>query len=147
MNKKKIQKHLSTLFVPRDNGLNGVCFRTEYMNKDNEAYPVQQAVSEAQRKSGLSFDFSYTIAKIACNILADTDDWSDDDVITEAIDGQVPIYTYYIMEIYQSNNWAVDEARQEFGSVDSSKDAQMAWYSQISQMVANIKENLQEIAE
>lgn len=147
MNKSEIKDILSRLFVPRSEGLEGVCFRDEYMDKANKAYPVYQAVSDAQRESDLTFDFSYNIANRAVDILSELEDWENDD-ITEAVDASCPIYTAEIMAIYQGNHWAVDEAIQELGSgEDSLKNALYGWYRQIEQMTEAIRSKLAEIVE
>lgn len=149
MNKEKVKKYLASLFTTgKGNNEDDVIivFQDEYMHRENaEKYAIYKAVSGAQHNSGLSFDFSDEISSRAVDVLVEVDDWEDDDAITEAIDGQIPIYTHDIMKIYQSDSWAVDEARKEFGSDNSEKDAQMAWYSQIRQMVYVIKENLMEV--
>ena len=145
---QEVTKILSDMFIPRDKGLEGKCFKSEYMNKEHEAYPVQQAVSDAMRNSGLTFDFSYLIAEKACDILVEVDDWEDEDAITESVDAIMPVYTSDLMEIYASNSWAVDAAMEEMGNgKDSASNAQMAWYMQISQMVEAIKGNLSDIIE
>ena len=146
MTKKQVQKILSDMFVPRSNGLDGKCFRIEYMDKENEAYPIQQAISEAQRESGLSFDFSYVIAKKACDILAELEDWKDEDAITEAVDAIVSVYTHDLMQIYASDSWAVDEAVEDMGSGgDSITNAQYAWYRQIESMARDITQRLDDV--
>jgi len=147
MNKETVKKYLSEMFVPRDEPLEGVCFRSEFMNKEHhEAYPIQRIISNAQRESGLSFDFSYEIASRAVDVLSNVDDWEDDDAITEAVDSSVPIYTYDLMKIYASDSWAVDETREEMGTAENSeKQAQWAWYAQIESMVQSIKSKVEEI--
>lgn len=151
MNQKQVRDILRKMFVLRDgkteNDDDSKCFRQEYMQKTASEYPIQEAVSDAMHNSRLSFDFSYIIGEKAADILAEVD-WDDDDAITEAIDSAIPVYTNELMQIYVADNWAVDEAVNEFGNdEDSSKNAIMAWYSQIRQMVEKIKNNLAEIIE
>lgn len=143
MNINDIKKVLGDLFVPRDNDLEGVCFNYDFMNKDNaDKYAICQAVSNVMHESGLTHNFSYEIASRAVNILGEVEDWTDDDTIRELVDSYIPIYTGEVMEIYQSNSWAVDEAVKEFGNNDSDSNAKMGWYMQISQMTDNIKSSL-----
>ena len=147
MKRDLVIEYLGKLFVPRDNR-DGVAFRTEYMNHAHEAYEVQQAVSKAQMHSGLSFDFSYSVAEKAVDVLLTVDNWNDDDALREAIDSNVPIYTGEIMEIYQANAWVVDEACEELGNTGNSSDnAMRGWYMAIERMVQAIKGNLEAIIE
>lgn len=147
MQKKEIQKHLDALFTTskRDDDSEYIHFTSEYMRPEHEGYAVYQAVSDAAHDSGLTHDFSYEISSRAAQCLIDVEDWdeSHDDAMREAIDSSVPIYNSDLTTIYTSNSWAVDEAREEYGSQDSIKDAQMAWYSQISAMVYAIRTNLE----
>lgn len=146
MNKENIKDILSKLFVPRAEGLEGVAFRSEYMKSDSDAYEIYNIVSDAQRSSGLSFDFSYKIASIAVEILSSAADWEDEDSMRQAIDYSVPIWTSELMEIFKQDSWAVDDARKEYGpGQDTTRDAQMAWYFQIEQMAAIIKNGLDEL--
>ena len=147
MEKSKIKEILSTLYVPRAEGLEGKCYRSEYMMDEHEAHAIYEAVSSAAFDSGLSHGFSYEIGERACGILADLDDWDDDDSITEAVDGAVPIYTHELMKIYASNHSAVDEAVNELGDnhEDSVQNAKMAWYLEIEKMVRAIKSNIEAI--
>ena len=151
MTEAQVRHILGKMFVLREDKKEGdddaKCFRQEYMDENAPEYPIQQAVSNAMGDSELSFDFSYIIGEKAADILAEVD-WDDDDAITEAIDSAIPVYTNELMQIYVADNWAVDEAVNEFGNdEDSSKNAMMAWYSQIRQMVEKIKNNLAEIIE
>lgn len=145
-----IKKALSDLFVVRDEKEDPpvLCFNSEYMNRDNaELHQIYEIVSNAMHDSGLTHGFSYEIASCAVNVLDEVEDWEDDDALQESIDSYIPIYNSEITGIYQSNSWAVDEARQEYGAVDSIKDAQMAWYKQISSMVYAIKSALEDTAD
>lgn len=146
MNKTEAKNFLSTLFVPRDHALKGVAFRSEYMKEGSEAYRIYDIVSQAQHESGMTFDFSYVIAKSVCDILSNLDDWDDDDDLGDAVDAEVPVYSSELMEIFESNSWAVDEAIEEYGKgADVEKDASAAWYSLIRTMVIVIRDGLQEI--
>lgn len=133
------------MFIPRDKGLEGLCFRSEYMKKDSEAYPIQQIISTAQHDSGLSFNFSYEIASRAVDILAGQDDWEE---ISEAVDSSVPVYNSDIAEIYSANAWAVDDAINEFGAsddADSIQRAQLGWFYAIENMARSIAGELEEL--
>lgn len=146
MQKQEIKATLNALFVPRNKGLEGVCFRMDFMNKENASYPVYKKVSEAMHDSGLSHDFSYEIANIAVDILTELRDWENDDQITEAVDGAVPIYTHDLMRIYTSDSGAVDEGAEELGTDgDSVARAQAGWYIAIQHMVNDIKNRLGEL--
>ena len=147
MKKEEALKYLGSLFVVRDEKEEPkvLCFRSEYMNKENPAYPIYEAVSDAMYDSWLTHSFSYQIASPAVDILTEVEDWEDEDALREQIDSYTPIYNGEITEIYSDNSWAVDEARQEFGSQDSIQDAQMAWYQQIEQMVSAIKSKLEDL--
>ncbi len=152
MTKSQVKKYLSTLFVPRAADLKGNAFRSEYMDKAHAAHSIYQAVSEAQRLSDLTHDFSYEISERAVDALlsADNDygakDWNDDDNLQECTDGQVPCYTGELMEIFQSNSWAVDEAVNEFGhGENSTSDAGLAWERQIQQMAFAIRTALNDL--
>jgi hypothetical protein len=148
MNEKRAREILARLFVPRAGGLEGEVFRSEYMKEDAPEYAVYEAVSNAQRDSGLTFDFSYEIGSRAANILAEAEDWTDDDDIRERIDSSVPIYTHELMQIYASDWGAVDEAREELGPGENSeREAAMAWYMLIERMVYAIRGNLAEVCE
>lgn len=136
---------LSSVFTTvkiQDTNEERTCFQSEYMSEDSgDKYEVYRNVSDAMHDSGLTHDFSYEIASRAVQILAELADWDDMDAISEQVDSSVPIYNGEITEIYTANSWAVDEARESMGAVDSIKDAQMAWYSQIEQMIEAIKGN------
>jgi hypothetical protein len=150
MTKQKAIELLGTLFETSksNTGENGTIrewthFRTEVMQKDNEAYPIYQAVSNVAFKSELTHGFSYEITTRACDILAEAEDWDNEDDIQERIDSAVPIYNSELMEIYLANWWAVDEARTDMGAQgDSVKDAQAAWYYLIEMFVTAIKYEL-----
>ena len=129
------------------------CFKADYMSQFigntstlNEKYPIYQAVSEAMRTSGLSFDFSYSVAQKAVNVLTHLEDWEDrDGMNSEYIDSEVPVYNHELMQIYLSDWWAVDEVAEEFGDIhDTMQGARMAWFKQIEQMVEAIINNLKE---
>ena len=143
----EIQEALNDVFVlvDKDKPTERFCFSNEYMKTENTVpYSIYQAISDVQQASGLSFDFSYVIAKKAVDILAELEDWDNDDAIAEAVDGSVPIYTNELMTIYAHNGWAVDEAEAELGfGGDTSMDrAKGGWYLQIQQMTQAIKTNL-----
>lgn len=144
---KKILAGIFETITIKEDEEERIIFKPSAMDKTNKEYPVFKAISDAQHNSGLSYDFSYLVADKAVNILAELENWKDDEAITEAIDACIPVYTYDLMKIYQSNNWAVDEANEEFGisNKGTESQAQMAWYKQISEMVASIKENLKEV--
>lgn len=153
MNIETIKKLLADVFVPRAEGLEGVAFRAEYMDKNNLSspldegkYAIYQAISEAQRESGLTFDFSYDVAKRAVDALLSVEDWDDDEALFEAADRETPIYNAELMEIYQANWWAVDEARADGGQeMDSVRAASVAWNMRIVGMILAIKENLSKL--
>ncbi len=148
MKQKKMRDILARLFETskRDNGEEYIHFRTDVMDKASDAYPVYQAVSDAAYDSGLSHGFSYEISSRAADILAESEDWDNDDDIIEAVDSSCPIYTGEIMQVYISDSWAVDEAGEEYGNEgDSTKRAQMAWYMLIRNMVQSIRTNLEAI--
>lgn len=147
MNKETIQKYLGKLFVPRSNGLEGVCFRSEYLDKSGGENPVYRIVSDAMHDSGLSFEFSYEIASRAVDILAGQDDWEE---ISEAVDSSVPIYNNEIAEIYNANAWAVDDAINELGTgndADSIQRAALGWYYAIDNMTRSIASKLEDIVD
>ena len=148
MDQNKKREVLARLFETskRENGEEYIHFRLDVMDKENEAYPVYQAVSDAAYNSGLSHEFSYEITSHACDILAEAEDWDNDDDITERVDSAVPVYTSELMQIYTADSFAVDEAADEYGNEgDSTKRAQMAWYSQIRDMVSSIRANLETV--
>src|SRR3990167_9698448 len=145
MKLQEIKKSLNDVFVlvDKDTEKERYCFNDEIIKKENANYPIYEAISNAMHESDLTFNFRYQIATKAVDILADLEDWENDDAITESVDSSVPIYTSELMEIYQSNNWAVDEAAKEMGGgEDSTQNAQYGWYNQINQMAAVIKNNL-----
>ena len=144
MNIERMKEYLSGLFVPRKEGLEGVCFNGEYMDKRSEAYEIYRAFSDAQQNSGLSFDFSYNIASKVCDILINCEEW---DVADESINEYLPIYTAEIMEIYKADSGTVDEACEELGEGDSVARALNGWYLSISNMLHEVKEKLTEIIE
>lgn len=156
---KQIQAHLARLFTTRaeanpDNEDmkedDTIIYDSEYMNRDNvEQYAIYNAVSTVAHDSGLTHNFSYEIASRAVDILAEIEDWQDDDAITEAIDASVPIYTSKLIQIYTFNSWTVDEAREELGTGEDSttKNAMQAWYIQIQNMVNAIRDNLTPLLE
>jgi hypothetical protein len=144
MNTEAIKNMLDGIFttVKKDNGEVQICFQDHAMKPESGLYPIYQAISKAQQDSGLTFDFSYEVAKKAVDILAEAELWED---LTPAIDSAVPIYNGELMTIY-ANDWnAVDEAVEELGGGDSVKNAQAGWYMAIENMVHAIKENLSEL--
>lgn len=150
MNKTEARKYLATLLVPRAEGLEGKCYRTEYMHDTHAAYPVQKAVSDAAFNSGLSFEFSYRIVENAIGVLCDVEEWDNDDALTEAIDQAMPVYYSDLMQIYVADWEVVDEACEEIGpgvNDDSVKRAQLGWYSAIRDMVYAIRHNLDAVIE
>src|SRR3990167_4708116 len=147
---KNIKDYLPQVFIlkDKDTPTERLVFNSEFMDKNNLGTPldetkhaIYQAISEAQRKSNLSFNFSYEIANKAVDILSDLEDWNDDDAITEGVDSSVPVYTNQVMEIYKSDSWAVDEAVNNIGGsgADSEQRAKYGWYEQIQQMAGAIK--------
>ena len=140
------KKLLENLYVPRSAG-DGVCFNDKYMDSKNvEKHSIYNIVSNIQRDSGLSFDFSYTIGNIAVDILTEVD-WNNDDAINDAIDQAVPIYTHEIMEIYEANSFIIDEACEEYGNsnpMNSEERAIIGWYHAIQNMVMEIISKLGE---
>ena len=154
MKNEKIMEILPRLFVPLKKGPGssedgeGVCFRSEYMREESEAYAIYKAVSDAQYKSGLTFDFSYDVANRAVDVLCEVEDWDNNDAISEAVDSAVPIYTGEIMKIYQANSWAVNDSNEEYGKEgDVTQQGMMAWYLQIYAMVRAIKDGLHELVD
>jgi hypothetical protein len=143
---KEIQKKLAGIFttVKRDNGDEFTTFTQESMRSDSELYPIYIAISTAQRESGLSFDFSYKIAELAVDILAECENWENSDQTDELIEQAVPIYTSELMEIYANDSWAVDEAIESMGGaeLDSVARARVAWYYAIQGMLGAIANNL-----
>ena len=138
-----IKSLLGDLFVSRENGLEGVAFNIEYMKAENvDKYKIYKAVSDAMHESGLTHDFSYSVANKVVYILGEAEDWEDNDYIQESINSSIPVYNYELMTIYQDNFWAVDEAVSEFGHRDSIANAQMAWDMLMEQMLDSIKEKL-----
>jgi hypothetical protein len=152
MKQQEIKTILASLFVPRkpnENGEgDGVAFRSEYMDKSNLAYPVYEAVSTCGFESNLTHSFSYEIMSRACSILCDLEDWDATDELQEQIDAMVPVYTSELMQVYAANSWAVDEAREEYGTGENSdSDAGRAWYMLIERMTNSIMEALTELSE
>lgn len=152
MNKKELREHLQKVLVRKEaEGREPwLCFADDYLlAKDGtDEKNVQEIVSKAQQDSGLTFDFSYTIASDAVDILAELEDWNDEDAIAQAVDGAVPIYYHDIAKIYLANWGAVDEYRDEVGAStpsDCMKDAQGAWYNEIQKMVQAIKQGATEL--
>ena len=139
---------LAKLYVPRAKGLEGVCFNSEYMRE--KATPDQKAiynaVSKAQRESGLSYDFSYVIGEKAVDILTEVEDWKNEDTLHDYIDQAVPIYTHEVMAIYTNDAWQVDEAVNEYGNdtMESEARAKLGWYMAIENMTHAIISNLTE---
>jgi hypothetical protein len=157
MNKSELLKLLPNLFYSKkiEDEVERICFTDSYMNRENiNEYAIYKAVSEAQHNSGLTFDFSYEVASRAVDVITTLIDQYDDDLanledsdnITEAVDGIIPVSTHDLMQIYQSNSWLVDEARQELGNDgDTTQQAQQAWYKAINDMVHAIIPALQEL--
>ena len=156
MKTKQVQDYLSTLFVFRDgksdNDFDSLCFNAAYMAPEHEAYSIYEAVSAAQRDSGLSYGFSYEIASRAVSILSELDAIYDSnamyDAISEAVEAAVPIYTNKLMEIYKHNPAAVDEACEELCLCDgdSATRASTGWYVYIERMTRDIAQKLSRIA-
>lgn len=121
------------------------------MKRENKAYPIYQAVSEAQRASGLSFNFSYDIADKAVDVLLENwDDANSDnyDSIVDAVDGAVPVYNSDLVKIYLSDWDVADDAMEEYGGEGDSLDrARHGWFRAIESMVYAIRDNLAEIVE
>lgn len=149
MTNEKKRELLARLFETskRDDDTVWDHFRNYVMDKENEAYPVYQAVSDAMFNSQLTHNFSYSIAVPAVEILLEAENWNNDDDITERVDSAVPIYNYDLMQIYVSNWWAVDDACEELGydTGNSIQRAQYGWYAQIESMVAAIRTNLNDL--
>lgn len=124
-----------------------IVFADEYIlaPKDVLKHDIYQLVSDAMHESGLTHSFSYEVASRAVGVLGEVEDWDDTDAIHESVDSYTPIYNAEIAEIYTANSWAVDEAREEMGAVDSMKDAQAAWYRQIEQMADAIATKIEEL--
>jgi len=148
MTKETIIKLLSDVFVPRAEGLEGVCFASDFMDREQkDKYAIYNAISEAMQNSGLSHNFSYGVANKAVSILSDID-WNDDDAITDAIDHDVPIYNGELMSIYAQDWHAVDEACNEYGiddEADSIERAKQGWYYTLTNMTNDIKSNLESL--
>jgi uncharacterized protein YktA (UPF0223 family) len=149
MTKEEIKELLKDVFKETDDGK--IVFNQDYLNPDNQdKYTIYQAISKAKHASNLSFDFSYLVADKAVGILTDleVEEWENDEKINEMVDGCIPIYTSDLIEIYQSDSWAVNEARKEFGvGKDCETEAQLAWYQAIKQMTYEIVKNLFAIAD
>lgn len=105
-------------------------------------HAVYEIVTRYAFDSGLSHGFSYQIMSRAVDCLCNVDDWENDGGITEQVDNAVPIYTHDLMQVYTADAWSVDEARDEYGAQDTTKDAQMAWYKLINEAVYGIKDDL-----
>ena len=150
MTKKELREHLSKVLTLKthEGREPWLCFADDYLLAEDgtDEKSVQQLVSKAQQNSGLTFDFSYTIASDAVDILAELEDWEDDDAIAQAVDQAVPIYYHDIQKIYAGNYGAVDEWRDEVGGgstpSDCMKDAQGAWYHEIEKMVRVLRDAL-----
>jgi len=151
MNKKEIQELLGKVFTTRaaqggDKEDEIIIFAPDHFDKTTDLHTVSEVVSTAMYESGLTHEFSYEIASRAADILAEAEDWDNEDALQEAIDSAIPIYTNELMSIYASNSWAVDEAAEELGNEgDSTRRAQQAWYMQIQSMGEAIKTGLQEL--
>jgi hypothetical protein len=147
MNIKQKQELLAGLFtiVTKTDGKEYICFKSEYMDESNaDKYAIYKIISNAQRESGLSFNFSYDIGEKAAGIVAELEDLDDEDAITEAIDQAIPIYTDEIMSIYTRDSAAVDEAAEELGGDDSNSRAVSGWYNEIRKMVYTIISELKQ---
>jgi uncharacterized protein YqkB len=154
MNKTQAREHLARVLTTKefDGQPSRIVFADSYLGADQgtDEYAIQRAVSDAMHNSGLSFDFSYSIAGNATDILAELEDWNDEDALHEAIDSYVPIYYHDIAKIYLADWGTVDEWRDEIGATtpsDCMKDAQGAWYNEIQKMVQAIRSNVTEILE
>jgi len=146
MKKEKVKTFLATLFVTRDVADESVSFNDAFMRDTHEAYPIYDAVSDVMHKSNLSFNFSYAIASKAVDVLEQVEDWEDNDDIQEAINSAVPVYTWELMQICQSDSWAVDEAIREYGKQETlERDVTTAWFMLIETMVEEIKTCLEAI--
>lgn len=147
MTNKVKREFLSDLLVPRENGLDGMCFRSEFMDVKHEAYPVYQAVSDAMHDSNLSFDFSYSVADRAISALLSVDNWDDEDALQEAIDNNVPVYNNQLMTIYLADWDIVDQTCDDNGIIgyDSVKRASIGWYSAMQDMVSSIINKLAKV--
>lgn len=148
MTHKKIVGYLSELFVPRAEGLDGMCFNDDFLHAegDTQKHAIYESVSNAQRESDLTFDFSYKVAEKAVNILQELKDFEDiSDNIHKLIESEVPIYNGEVMDIYTSDSWTIDEGR-ESGMINNEGDtmtqAQDAWRNQIYNMVYAIADSL-----
>lgn len=140
-----MREHLARLLIPRAEGA-GECYGSDVMMIGNEAYPVYEAVSTAQRESGLTFDFSYRIVRKAIDVLLSVDDWEDVDAMNEAIDAEIPVYTHELMEIYVSDYWSVDKAVEESGmDGDTMQRTTLGWDGAIRDMAEAIRANLADI--
>ena len=150
MTTEQAKKGLGMLFTTskRESGEEYIHYTSEAMKQHGIYYPIYEAVNNAAYDSGLSFEFSYEIASRAADILAEAEDWENDNDMTKRVDNACPIYINEIMNIYASDSWAVDEAQEEIGDAgDSTKRAQQAWYLQTQAMVGAIKNNLAEVIE
>ena len=155
MNKTQIKSTLKNLFtiVKKETSEEVYAFKLEDMQEFinhtatlNPNYPIYQAVSKAMHDSGLSFNFSYEIAKRAVDVILDTDEEKLEDSehdFSEKIDQQVPIYYAELMQIYLSDWETVDEVANTFGNItDCVSGARQAWYNEIEKMLSAIITNL-----
>jgi len=139
MTKEEVKKMLGSLFMDsvKETGEVVRVFNDKCFDRERPERRLYEVVSAAMRDSDLSFEFSYAIAEKAADVLAELEDWEndDDDMMRELIDSAVPVYTYDLMKIYLSDSWAVDETIKELGDAgDSTKNAAMAWYRLIEKM-------------
>lgn len=126
-----------------------ICFTSEALNPESDLYPVYEAVSKSMHDSGLSFHFSYEIARRAVDILVDAENWEDDDAqdqVQEMIACEVPMYNSDLMKIYASDWELADEARSEYGNeLNAIEAAQYGYVIAIRNMVQAILANLKKI--
>lgn len=115
MNIEQLKKLLDGAFVERPKPANGVCFAIDYLNgSSNDKDVIYHAISNAMHKLDYSMDFSYDIASKAIYVLTETEDWNNEDLMREAIENIVPVYTHELMTIYPQAWDVVDEAIQEY---------------------------------
>ena len=148
---EELQQHLAKVFTYKEMGEEKIpVFSDDYLfAKDGTIEKTMyETISNVQRKSDLTFEFSYQVMDKVLDILSDLSDWNDDDELREAIFGRVPIYNNELAEIYASNSWVVDEAMKELGpGEDSVKNAAYGWYKAISDMAYSLKNKLDELIE
>lgn len=123
MNKERLDNAIAGVFAVLDEGTRDerIAFTQEALKSDgsSDIAILGRLVSDVMRESGLSFNFSYTVASKALDAIASVESLDDNDALQEAFESTIPFYTPEVMQLMQQDWNLVDDIIESMGAASA----------------------------